>query len=354
MHVLLALLVLCLCGCNELWNSFDAPHPDNCVGNVGICNAEVGFCNFTTLLCDPACSSDGFCKMNLFDDSRLQSVWGADENDVWAAGEKGKIIHWNGVKWSISQSPVNDSYIRALWGADSRNIWGVGNKNIIIKWDGSSWMTQMYGGSASDLLGIWGLNADNIWAVGAAGVNWKLEAGSWTQQPPCGNKDLAAIWGFDTNNILAVGEKQEVATEDYRNTCIWSGGNFSRISSGGSGQAHLSAIWGDPKIKNSIWAGGYSLASMKNVTRIYQWDGTSWGANVAPSIEESSIASIWGTDASNIWAVGGNGLILHWDGKAWTQRQSGTPKSLHGVWGPNADQLWVVGDNGTILHWRKS
>jgi hypothetical protein len=48
------------------------------------------------------------------------------------------------------------------------------------------------------------------------------------------------------------------------------------------------------------------------------------------------LGAIWGSGASDVWAVGGLGTILHWDGSAWTSVSSGTTNGLSGVWGSGA------------------
>ena len=44
---------------------------------------------------------------------------------------------------------------------------------------------------------------------------------------------------------------------------------------------------------------------------ILKWDGTTWAAQVSGSIQY--LRGVWGTDASNVWAVGDFGTILKWN-----------------------------------------
>ncbi len=66
---------------------------------------------------------------------------------------------------------------------------------------------------------------------------------------------------------------------------------------------------------------------------------------------------VWGSDASNVWAVGGtkapSGVILKRSGTSWSVAYSGaTP--LTGIWGSSASNIWAVGYAGTILKWNGS
>ncbi len=58
-----------------------------------------------------------------------------------------------------------------------------------------------------------------------------------------------------------------------------------------------------------------------------------------------------GSSATDVFAVGHEGTILHYDGSAWSAMTSGTPKWLLGVWGSSGNNVFAVGHGGTILHY---
>ena len=64
-----------------------------------------------------------------------------------------------------------------------------------------------------------------------------------------------------------------------------------------------------------------------------------------------SLLGVWGGSAMDVFAVGGVGTILHYDGNTWSAQASGTTGLLLGVWGSSATDVYVVGDNNTILHY---
>lgn len=88
---------------------------------------------------------------------------------------------------------------------------------------------------------------------------------------------------------------------------------------------------------------------------ILHYDGLTWSASVpAGSLTQSDFYGVWGTSATDVWAVGSLGILAHYDGKTWTlSMQSGmlTPNTLRGVWGSAADNYWAVGNGGVILKW---
>lgn len=64
------------------------------------------------------------------------------------------------------------------------------------------------------------------------------------------------------------------------------------------------------------------------------------------------LLSIYATDTSNVWTVGGDlgsgPLVLHYDGASWEQIDTGSSGDLWWVWGDGAD-LWMVGGESRVL-----
>jgi hypothetical protein len=75
------------------------------------------------------------------------------------------------------------------------------------------------------------------------------------------------------------------------------------------------------------------------------------------------IYGTWGAAPTDVWAVGGatespdtGGVIWHYDGVSWTSvdlsgvRPAGVPQ-LFKVWGRATDDVYAVGFRGIVLHW---
>ena len=65
----------------------------------------------------------------------------------------------------------------------------------------------------------------------------------------------------------------------------------------------------------------------------------------------NGLSAIWGSGPGDIYAVGGNGTIVHYDGSAWSIMNSGTTHWLLGIWGSGPSDIYAVGSGGTILHY---
>jgi|GEM_PF-765534 len=75
------------------------------------------------------------------------------------------------------------------------------------------------------------------------------------------------------------------------------------------------------------------------------------GWQIMPTGTTSTLTGIWVNAPADIFAVGTDGTILHYDGTAWHPMTSGVTESLYAVWGTSGSDVYAVGTNGTILHY---
>ena len=73
-----------------------------------------------------------------------------------------------------------------------------------------------------------------------------------------------------------------------------------------------------------------------------------WTQVPLPATDRSfrALFKVFGFGPRDVYAVGGQGIILHWDGTQWTQQASGTGEDLISLWGNTPDDLVVVGGRG--------
>ena len=104
----------------------------------------------------------------------------------------------------------------------------------------------------------------------------------------------------------------------------------------------INGIWGTSA--TNIFAVGYDGT-------ILHYDGTSWSSMT--SVTTSHLYSIWGSSANDIFAVGDGGTALHYDGTSWRSMPSGTTSVLNSIWGSSAKDVFAVGGSffGAIVHY---
>ncbi|MBA3393458.1 MAG: hypothetical protein H0T89_12485 [Deltaproteobacteria bacterium] len=70
-----------------------------------------------------------------------------------------------------------------------------------------------------------------------------------------------------------------------------------------------------------------------------------------PGPDDKSRHAVFAIAANDVWAVGFEGLVEHWDGVTWSVVPSGTTETLAAVWASGPNDVWAVGANSTVLHW---
>jgi hypothetical protein len=112
----------------------------------------------------------------------------------------------------------------------------------------------------------------------------------------------------------------------------------------------LVAVWGSSA--SDVWAVG-NLEPQGGA--MVHYDGTSWSSVMSAIFTDGSVTflnAVWGSSASDVWAVGCCGtVLLHYNGTTWSNLTGSSSQRLHGVWGTSASNVWAVGDGGTILHY---
>jgi hypothetical protein len=90
---------------------------------------------------------------------------------------------------------------------------------------------------------------------------------------------------------------------------------------------------------------------------------THWNGAALEEIPSGTTATLFGVFAiapDDVWAVGGlpeqpdqpNDVVLHWDGTSFTPEALPAPtkSALFKVWGPSKDEIYVVGEAGVVWH----
>lgn len=109
----------------------------------------------------------------------------------------------------------------------------------------------------------------------------------------------------------------------------------------------LRALWGSSA--RDVWAVGSDGA-------VVHFDGRAWkiveGVPMGDSVRlEGSFNAVWGSGPSDIWAVGAKGALARGSGLSWSRETSVTAQDLAGIWGSGAKDVWAVGKGGTILRY---
>ncbi len=94
---------------------------------------------------------------------------------------------------------------------------------------------------------------------------------------------------------------------------------------------------------NPTFQGGFSFGEVDAIYCLglsdiwagpYHWDGWKWDVyNLTPISRAGGAYKIWGDRTDNVYSVGNNGSIIHWDGQKHTQMGLETPAWNRDIWG---------------------
>lgn len=287
------------------------------------------------------CTTPGWCVTpNLptaVGNKNLRTIWGANPNNIWVAGEGGLILHYDGSSWSSAASPTTDN-ISALWGNAKKGFYGATAKSNLLGMQDSQWQILPESGqlTSQPLLALWG-NDDGVLATGQVGSFLRHDGSKWTLLPSDSRLRTTtpnALWGSASNDVWAVGAGGLLAHFDG---ITWAPHAQSEQLTGST----LYGLTGSGP--QDIWAVGTGGSRL-------HYDGIQWTKSPADGVAETLYAG-WSISRTNAWAVGSNGTILQFNGAAWQKVASpvGAGSFLAALWGDNEWELWAVGNTGVLL-----
>jgi hypothetical protein len=250
------------------------------------------------------------------------------------------LFRWDGRAWRFFQ-PLSER-VHALWGTGADDVWAVGDSGLVMHWDGGQW-SRWSERLAGNFHAVWGRARDDVWINGCANHFYHWNGTTLSRAPNPVPADYAGVClglgGTSAADVSAIGEDLFLR---------WSGAAWrsepsplkgARPLAGG---VRIAALWSAPT-EGDLWAvgdeGGYPLVLRRRAGR--------WTKLPTPRTA-GYLRAIWEDRDDNVWAVGKEGLILHWDGKSWSQEESGVVEPLSAIHGAG-DKVWIVGDRGTVL-----
>ena len=86
------------------------------------------------------------------------------------------------------------------------------------------------------------------------------------------------------------------------------------------------------------------------ITEVVPCETVSWCLSPSPADARLALTAVWGSSATDVWAVGGGGTIVHHDGADWVVIPSGQPETFYAVWGSGPRDVWVASTTELLLH----
>lgn len=257
--------------------------------------------------------------------SGFGSVFTASRSQAWAVGfQQGGgigtvtplIEHWNGASWAVAQGVpgVTNQALSAVGGSGPTDVWA-GGQGVMEHFNGTSWTKVAFPAAAFPVSAISADSPADAWAAGGRG------------QP-----GLAPVIGH------------------------WDGAAWHQVEPPTPPTYSSSFTSIDALSPADVWVAGGGFDEFGNpVEFLDHWDGTQWQLTLNPVAGADTVA-ISGTSPTDVWMVGETtGVILHFNGTAWTQvpnPASGNGAGLAAVAALSPTDAWAMSANGTLTeHW---
>ena len=266
----------------------------------------------------------------------LHGVTGT-QSEVFAVGPRGTIVRGSDDQWVRLDSGTTED-LNAVWAAPDGKVFAVGHGPAgptLLKYEGDGWTSMPSDVTLpASFQGVWGTSSTNVFAAGGTQngpVVLQYDGETWASMAVPNGNSLLAIWGTSSQDIFAVGANGSILHFD--------GLDWTPMESGAI--AWLRTVWGSSG--QDVYAAGDQT--------LLHYDGTDWSPVTLGFKPEGQFTEMWGTSERDVFLVGSEGMILHYDGSVWRQMEAMTRLSLGAVWGRNSGSVFAVGAVGRVQHY---
>ncbi len=316
----------------------------------------------------------------------LQSVDMVSDNEAWAVGYGGVVIHTNdgGATWQTQNSGTTEPLYIVRF-VDSLHGWAGSNNTVLYTSDGGATWRQG-AGILGSVYGLGFADANNGFAAENVSIIYRTRDGgrTWTQvRVPI---TISGFRFFDASNGVAIGNGV-LHTSDGGNTWVLQSGSnqsgffidptegWNVLNAAASHTTDGGSNWVPQTLPSNAFVygryftdslNGWAVGAQQDIihtsdggnTWTTQMGGINSGANNFYTFWDTSFA-----DAQHGMAVGDTGLLFTTidGGVTWTNRQSGSGTETLGMAATDANHLWASQVNGEVLktvdggkHWTRS
>ncbi|MGE3670503.1 MAG: hypothetical protein AB7K71_12630 [Polyangiaceae bacterium] len=307
------------------------------------------------------CDQSGWCLENPVPYAgNLLGVYPVATNDVWAIG-RSDILHFDGSKWTREFDPGGDS----IWSDGTQVIathavgWTVYDGQQWIPWAASThWVGKLSALSATNAWAAYRYQAShydgNDWTVHTSPVTGKITSvGAVSATEVWLGSDDGEVYRFKDGDWTSFGSTtgSSVSIQVFAPNDVW-------ITSPGDASGDVRHFTGGTTLEPTsvpdgnnislIWGTAPNDVFFVSTTRgILHWNGTTLVE--MPQGKPGTVTDIRGTSHSDVWAVGEDGLVVHFDGQKWSKPQAlvppTDPAALRKLDGTSTEDVWAVGGN---------
>jgi photosystem II stability/assembly factor-like uncharacterized protein len=139
----------------------------------------------------------------------IRGIWAVGEDDIWACGENGNILHYDGSEWRLDITTLAPDFFDVEF-VSSSDGWVCGKDGWVARRGGGKW-ERVPGNTRPDTLyALDAHGADEAWFCGARGVVLHYQDGVWTDESPSITDDLYGIRVAGNDEGWVVGDNGRI------------------------------------------------------------------------------------------------------------------------------------------------
>lgn len=253
-------------------------------------------------------------------DSRIRDIFVINENNIWAVGQiynentgntdsTGHVIKpwnvgiWSGDTWdlkTILYKNISFGEYQSIWAFDGNDVW-FGATSSYIHWDGNNYTFIDINGIQGPETRIWGASNKYLYLADNIGTIAYYDGTGWKTKIKYEAKTISDFWGVNGYNTF-------FACYDYYSS---SKNQVFKIEA----DKAFDLGWDSTKVPYNLWTNETGKLWVAAFDGLYKYENGSWQTvNFQNSFNAINVR---GTSQENIYVVGSDKLVAHFNGISW-------------------------------------
>jgi hypothetical protein len=275
----------------------------------------------------------------------LAAMSGTSDDDLWAVGERGTILHRTSAGWKRVPSGTTLN-LSSVWARAPNDVWVASEYDaslrsaVLLHFDGSSFRPPAPAPEPRGWVGVHPTSDGDVWLLGNYFQLDRWNGVTWSAVSEMRTTTMStAFWPSGAADVWRAGLRYGYGPDHSSWTVPvldhWDGASWTPTATA----RYITGFWGTSR--TSIWAA--------SSTGVLRWDGNAWSdfSSVPPSNPSSAI---WASGDGDVWSVTRSG-VEHWDGTAWRVFHVQAPIAMgqvNTVFGTAPGKVWVTGSAGLV------
>lgn len=241
--------------------------------------------------------------------------------------QDGRMLRMVEGTWTTQPTTLTQSLL-ASHDFGAKDVIAVGTGGSIYKYDGAQHKVMPVD-TKKTLRGVHGLAPDDVWAVGDAGTVVHFTGASWQTIDVPTNAELRAVYAEADGTVRVAGHQVALRKDP-------------------SGQWHdesspMGSWWDiDETSPSDVWVVGRD-------GMVRHYDGAGW--SLLPTPTDGELRAVAAVAKDDVWMAGEGGVIIHFDGDDFQLQAPLTNHTLNDLDHRGPNEVVAVGSEGTVLSW---